>query len=383
MEQNLIERILEINLPPKKSAFLWGPRKTGKTTFLKQKFKDALWIDLLDYNIYFELNKNPTYLRQIISASNRTFVVIDEVQKIPAISDEIHWLIENKNIQFILCGSSARKLRKTSGGLIGGRAWRYELFPFVSKEIGIERLDLNRALLYGLIPAHYLSPNPEIDLKAYVNDYLKEEIQAEALVRKIGNFSKFLYYTAFSNANIVNYSNIARECGVSVKTVIDYYSILEDTLIGRFLIPWTKKKKRRLIETSKFYFFDTGIVNALLNRKELLKGTMDYGHLFEHFIINECLAYSKYSGKDFPLYFYRTASGNEVDLILGEGEVAIEIKASETSNYRLNGLHIFSDEQKPKKKIVISLEPLPRKIGDTLFLPYKEFLKMLWSGEII
>ncbi|HOL63630.1 MAG TPA: AAA family ATPase, partial [Elusimicrobiales bacterium] len=241
MEHGLIKRILDINLPQKKSAFLWGPRKTGKTTFLKQKFKDALWVDLLDYNIYFELNKNPTYLRQIILASNKTTVVIDEVQKIPSILDEIHWLIENKNIQFILCGSSARKLRKTSGGLIGGRAWRFELFPFVSNEIGIDNLDLNKILLYGLIPAHYLSPNPEMDLKAYVNDYLKEEIQSEALVRKIGNFSKFLYYTAFSNANIVNYSNIARECGVSVKTVIDYYSILEDTLIGRFLMPWTKR----------------------------------------------------------------------------------------------------------------------------------------------
>jgi len=383
MEHGLIKRILDINLPQKKSAFLWGPRKTGKTTFLKQKFKDALWVDLLDYNIYFELNKNPTYLRQIILASNKTTVVIDEVQKIPSILDEIHWLIENKNIQFILCGSSARKLRKTSGGLIGGRAWRFELFPFVSNEIGIDNLDLNKILLYGLIPAHYLSPNPEMDLKAYVNDYLKEEIQSEALVRKIGNFSKFLYYTAFSNANIVNYSNIARECGVSVKTVIDYYSILEDTLIGRFLMPWTKRKKRRLIETFKFYFFDIGIVNALLNRKEIIKGTMDYGQLFEHFIINECLAYSKYTRKDFPLYFYRTASGNEVDLILGEGEIAIEIKASETSNYRLKGLHIFSDEQKPKKKIVISLEPLPRKVGDILFLPYREFLKMLWANEII
>ncbi|MGC8729272.1 MAG: ATP-binding protein [Elusimicrobiales bacterium] len=375
--------MLQIKLPKNKSAFLWGPRKTGKTTFLKQKFKDALWIDLLDYNFYFELNQNPAYLRQIISAINKKTIVIDEVQKIPSILDEIHWLMENKNIQFILCGSSARKLRKITGGLLGGRAWRYELFPFVSKEIGIEELDLNKALTYGLIPSHYLSQNPEMDLKAYVNDYLKEEIKAEALVRKISNFSKFLYYTAFSNANIVNYSNISRECGVSVKTVIDYHSILEDTLIGRFLMPWNKKKKRRLIETFKFYFFDTGIVNALLNRKELIKGTTEYGHLFEHFIINECLAYSKYSGKDFPLYFYRTASGNEVDLILGEGEVAIEIKASESSNYKIKGLHIFSDEHKPKKKIIVSMEKFPRKNNDILILPYKDFLKMLWDEEII
>jgi predicted AAA+ superfamily ATPase len=148
-------------------------------------------------------------------------------------------------------------------------------------------------------------------------------------------------------------------------------------------MPWNKKKKRRLIETFKFYFFDTGIVNALLNRKELIKGTTEYGHLFEHFIINECLAYSKYSGKDFPLYFYRTASGNEVDLILGEGEVAIEIKASESSNYKIKGLHIFSDEHKPKKKIIVSMEKFPRKNNDILILPYKDFLKMLWDEEII
>ncbi len=383
MKGKIIDRILEIEIPPNRSAFLWGPRKTGKTTLLKQKFKDALWIDLLDHNVYFELNRNPTYLRQIIDASSKKVVVIDEVQKIPFLMDEIHWLIENKMVQFVLCGSSARKMRKTSGGLLGGRAWRYELYPFVSKEIGFENMDLDRILLYGLIPAHYLSPSPDMDLKAYVTDYLKEEIQAEAIVRKVPNFSRFLYYSALSNAQLINYSNIARECGVSVKTVIDYYSILEDTLIGRMLLPWTKRRKRRLIETAKFYFFDNGIVTALLNRKGLVEGTLEYGFAFENFIVNECLAYSRYSRKDFPLYFYRTASGNEVDLILGEAEVAIEIKATSSSNYKIKGLHIFCDEFKPKKIVVINKGRFKRKEGEVLHLPYIDFLKMLWEGEIL
>jgi len=382
MEERLIERILEIKLPPNRSAFLWGPRKTGKTTLLKQKFKDALWIDLLDYNVYFEINKNPAYLRQIVEASGKRVVVVDEVQKIPAILDEVHWLIENKRVQFILCGSSARKLRRVSGGLLGGRAWRYELFPLVTKEIGFKNIDLKRILLYGLIPAHYLSPNPDMDLKAYVNDYLKEEIQAEAVVRKLSNFSRFLYYAAITNAQLLNYSNVARECGVSAKTVIDYYCILEDTLIGRTLHPWTKRKKRRLIETSKFYFFDTGIITPLLNRKDIAEGTMEYGFLFENFIVNECFAYSKYSQKDFSLYFYRTAAGNEVDLILGEGEVAIEIKSS-PSNYKIKGLHIFNEEFKTKKLIVINTGKFKRKDGNILHLPFTDFLRMLWEGEII
>jgi len=382
--EKFVERILEIKLPQNRSAFLWGPRKTGKTTLLKQKFKDALWIDLLDYNIYFELNKNPSYLRQIIEANDRKLVIIDEVQKIPSLMDEIHFLIENKKTQFILCGSSARKLRKTKGSLLGGRCWRYELYPFVSKEVGFENLDmnLNRILLYGLIPSHYLSPDPEMDLKSYVNDYLKEEIQAEAVVRKVPNFVKFLYYSALTNAQIINYSNIARECGVSVKTIIDYYSILEDTLIGRFLFPWSKRKKRRLIEKAKFYFFDNGIVTPLLNRKSLSEMTSEYGFAFENFVVNECFAYSKYSRKDFPLYFYRTAAGNEVDLILGEGEVALEIKTS-SSNYKIKGLHIFSDEFKPKKKIIINRSKFRRKDNDILHLPYIDFLQMLWNGDII
>jgi len=382
MGERLIERILRIRLPSNRSAFLWGPRKTGKTTYLRQNFKDALWVDLLDYNVFFELNKNPAYLRQIVEASGKRQVVIDEVQKIPAILDEVHYLMENKRIQFILCGSSARKLRRVSGGLIGGRAWRYELFPLVAREIGFENIDLKRILMYGTIPAHYLSPDPEMDLKAYVNDYLKEEIQAEAVVRRLSSFSRFLYYAALTNAQLLNYSNIARECGVSVKTVIEYYSILEDTLLGRTLSPWTKRKKRRLVETSKFYFFDTGVITPLLNRKEIVEGTMEYGFAFENFIVNECLAYSRYSRKDFPLYFYRTAAGNEVDLILGEGEVAIEIKSS-PSNYRIKGLHIFNEEFKPKRLIVIDTGKFKRKDGTILHLPYIDFLQMLWEGEII
>jgi len=386
MSENFVKRILKINPPRSRSAFLWGPRKTGKTTILKQQFSEALWIDLLDYNVYFNFNKNPAQLREVISFSkNKNTVVIDEVQKIPALMDEIQWNIQNRrNIQFILCGSSARKLKRNNVGLMGGRALRYELFPLVSKEIGIDSINLDKILLYGMIPAHYFSGDPEMELKSYVNDYLKEEIQMEALTRNLSVFSKFLYSAALTNGMLLNYSNIARECGVSVKTVREYYTILEDTLIGRQIFPWRKSKKRRLIETSKFFFFDVGILTPLLGRKNLHPGTMEYGIAFEHFILQECWAYSRYSKTDFPLYFYKTASGNEVDMILGEGEVAVEIKSSENSNYKLKGLHIFSEESKPRKKIVVSRELFPRKLENGVEVwPWKEFLKALWDGDII
>jgi len=379
----LIERIQDIKLPPNRSAFLWGPRKTGKTTLLKQKFPDACWIDLLDHNIFISLNQKPGGLRQILEAQSSRVVVIDEVQKAPGLMDEIHWLIENRGYQFILSGSSARKLKRSSANLLGGRAWRFELYPFVTRELK-EKFKLEKALLYGLIPSHYFSSDSEMDLKAYVFDYIKEEIQAEALTRNMPAFSRFLDSAAATNGMLLNYSNAAREAGVSVKTIREYYQILEDTLIGRQLPPWKKVKKRRLIETSKFYFFDTGIVSALLNYKTLHPATDSFGRAFEHFIFQECLAYRHYSRKDFPIHFWRTASGAEVDLILGEADVAIEIKSSENAGDKTKGIHLFKEEFKCKNAYIISRAPVPRKISSGItVLPWKIFCEKLWDGQII
>lgn len=382
-QQNLIHRIQKIDLPENRSAFLWGPRKTGKTTLLKQKFPNAFWVDLLDFDFFFSLNQKPSSLREIIRAQESKLVIIDEVQKIPLLMDEIHWLIENLGYSFIMSGSSARKLRRGNVNLLGGRAWRFELYPLVSRELG--DFDLNRTLVSGFLPSHFLSPNSEMDLKAYTNDYLKEEIQAEALTRNLPAFSRFLKSAAITNGMLLNYSNAAREAGVAVKTIREYYQILEDTLIGRQLPPWKKSKKRRLIETAKFFFFDVGIVSSLLGYRSIIPGTNEYGRFFEHFILQECWAYRHYSRKDFPISFWRTASGAEVDLILGDAEVAIEIKSSENAgSIRTKGLHLFQEENKIKKKIIVSRDPIPKKLDSGIhILPWKHFCDQLWNGDII
>ena len=379
----LISRILKIQLPENRSAFLWGPRKTGKTTLLRQQFPEAFWIDLLDYGLFLSLSRRPTRLRGMLDAQPCRTVVIDEVQKIPHLMDEIHWLIENRAYRFVLSGSSVRKLKRGNVNLLGGRAWRFELFPFVSEEL--KEFDLDATLVSGFLPSHYLSPDSRMDLKAYVHDYLKEEIQAEALTRNLPAFSRFLQSAATTNGMLLNYSNAARESGVSVKTIREYYQILEDTLVGRLLPPWRKSKKRRLIETAKFYFFDTGMVCALLNYQTLTPGTPEYGRAFEHFIIQECWAYGHYSGKDFPLSFWRTASGSEVDLILGDGEAAIEIKSSEhASGLRTRGLHLFNEEFKPKKSLIVSRDKFPEKMNSGVtVLPWQHFCRKLWNGDII
>jgi predicted AAA+ superfamily ATPase len=283
-----IQRIQKIDLPQDRSAFLWGPRKTGKTTLLKQQFPRACWVDLLDFDVFFSLNQKPANLRQVVKAHESKPVVIDEVQKIPHLMDEIHWLIENQGYRFILSGSSARKLRRGNVNLLGGRAWRFELYPLVSRELG--EFDLNKALISGFLPSHYFSVDSSMDLKAYIRDYLKEEIQAEALTRNLPAFSRFLKSAAISNGMLLNYSNAARDAGVAAKTIREYYQILEDTLIGRQLLPWNKSKKRRLIETAKFFFFDVGIVSSLLGYRTITPGTNEYGRAFEHFILKTAVA---------------------------------------------------------------------------------------------
>jgi predicted AAA+ superfamily ATPase len=380
--KELVKRIQKVDVPPDRSAFLWGPRKTGKTTLLRQQFPNACWIDLLDYDLFISLSQRPSSLRQILEAQPSKTVVIDEVQKVPHLMDEIHWLIENKGYQFVLCGSSARKLRRGNSSLLGGRAWRFELYPLVTKEL--KRFDLEKALLAGLIPSHYFSPNSEMDLRGYVQDYLKEEIQAEALTRNLPAFSKFLQSAAMTSGMLLNYSNAARDAGVSVKTIREYYQILEDTLIGRQLPPWRKSKKRRLIETAKFFFFDRGIVSSLLGQRSLPQGTGEYGRAFEHFILQECWAYRHYSRLEFPITFWRTASGAEVDLILGEADAALEVKASANVGDRTKGLHLFHEENKSRKSLIVCKESHPRKISPQVtVLPWKDFCEMLWAGEIL
>ncbi len=368
----------------KESCFLWGPRQTGKSTLLKNLFPNSPYYDLLLANEFRRLTGNPSLLREELLAMQleNVPVIIDEVQKVPALLDEIQWLMVNKKISFILCGSSARKLKRTGANLLGGRAMRYELFPLVSKEI--PDFDLLRALNHGLLPRHYLAANPKKMLEAYVSDYLKEEIAAEALTRNVPAFARFLEVAAFSNGEVVNYNNIAQECGISAPTVKDYFQILFDTMLGFTVPSYRKNPKRRIVQAPKFYYFDLGMTNFLLKRGEITPGSEIFGRAFEHFIFQEILAHSHYSGKNYQISYWRTSSGLEVDFILGEHEVALEVKGvPEVKPHHLKGSKAFCDEYKPKKSIIVSLDQRPRMSGEISILPVKDFLERLWKGEII
>lgn len=384
----MYKRLLDLSLASGESCFLWGPRQTGKSTLLKALFPKAMYYDLLLSDQYRRLISDPSLLRQEIDAlgltgENQKFpVIIDEVQKIPEILDEVHWLIENRKLRFVLCGSSPRKLRRSSGRSLGGRAVRYQLFPLVFPEI--PDFSLIKVLNDGLLPRHYLSQNAEKLLEAYVGDYLKEEIVAEAATRNIPAFSRFLEVAALSNGEIINFNNIASDCGVSSPTVKGYFQIFVDTLLGSWLPAFRKKVKRRLISSPKFIFFDVGIVSHLTRRGKIALGSELFGRAFEHFITLEVIAHSKYSNLNYPIEYWRTASQFEVDLILGKGEVAIEIKSSALAKDRhLKGLRAFKEEHK-SRYILVSQDPHPRKTNDgILILPWKDFLIQLWQNEIV
>ena len=365
------------------SAFLWGARQTGKSTLLRMMYPGVLYFDLLLSDVFNRFVSNPALLRETVEAdSSSSMVIIDEIQRIPSLLNEVQWLIVNRNRQFILSGSSPRKIVRSGGNLLGGRALRYELYPLIFKEI--PDFDLLRALNNGLLPRMYQAERPAKLLSAYIGSYLRDEIMAEARIRNISSFSRFLEAAAFSNGEIVNYANIASDCGVSAPTVKEYFQILEDTMTGRFLPSFQKKPKRRVILAPKFWLFDIGIANFLLKRGSIKPGNEAFGKAFEHFIYHELYSHSNYSDLDYPLYFWRTASQIEVDFILGENEVAVEVKSTESvSEKHLKGLKSFADEYKAKRLILVSNDNLPRKTGNISILPWRVFLEQLWAGEII
>lgn len=383
----IIDRILNIELPPRQSAFLWGARKTGKSTYLKKNFPDSLVFDFLKSDLFIEFSKNPSLLREQLLAQNEAMighpVILDEVQKVPQILDEVHWLIENKGFQFILCGSSARKLKRGQANLLGGRAWRYEMLPLTTVEIG--GVDLLRALNHGLIPTHYLQNNYKKSLSAYVRDYLKEEVFNEGLTRNIPAFSRFFDAIGYSHGELTNYSNIARECGVSSKTVKEYYQILVDTLLGTMVEPFKKRKNRQTIsKASKFYLFDVGVAGAITHREIYEEKGELFGKAFEHFILMQMVAHRSYSELEYEINFWRTKSGMEVDFILGKGEIAIEIKgSSRVDNRDLKPLSAFIEEYSPRKGFVVCNEKAKRVHGNVMVIPWRMFLDDLWEGRVI
>ncbi|MBI4603270.1 MAG: ATP-binding protein, partial [Planctomycetes bacterium] len=342
-------------------------------------------IDLLKSEEFRRYLDRPETLREeVLAAEGVTFVVIDEVQKLPSLLDEVHWLLENRGVHFALCGSSARKVRRGHANLLGGRAVRYELFGLVSAEIGPE-LDLTRLLNHGYLPRHYLSEQPARLLSSYVSDYLKEEIAAEGLVRNLPAFSSFLSVAALSDAELVNFSSIARDCGVSSHTVQGYFEILEDTLLGRWLQVYRKRPKRRLIAAPKFYFQDVGVVNFLAKRRGLEPGGMLFGKAFENWVLHELTAHSMYRGKLADFSYWRLTNGFEADFIVNDMEVAVEAKATaKVTSDHLKGLReLKADHPEIKKRFVVSLEPKERKTEDgILVLPYRAFASRLWQGGI-
>lgn len=382
-----IERALRMDLPAHQSAFLWGPRKTGKSTFLKSRFPESLIIDLLQTDLLLDLSKRPALLRERLLATPaeklRFPVILDEVQKVPQLLDEVHWLIENRGLSFILCGSSARKLKRGGANLLGGRAWRYGMHPLVSIEI--EDLDLLKALNRGLVPGHYLASGYQRSLEAYVVDYLKEEVFDEGLTRNVAAFSRFFDAVGYSHGDLTNYANIARDCGVDAKTVREYFQILVDTLLGTFVAPWKRRQERQVIgKTPKFYLFDVGVAGTL-TRRRIPEGKGEaFGRALEHFVLMEILAHRSYRELGYGVHFWRTKTGLEVDFVLGDGEVAVEVKGSsriDTSDFR--SLRAFVADNRPRHAILVCNESTPRIVDGIEVLPWREFLGRLWSGKLV
>jgi predicted AAA+ superfamily ATPase len=382
-----IERTLRIALPRGRSAFLWGARKTGKTTFLRRRFPASLVFDFLRTDLAFELTKRPALLRERLEAAPKSAlrrpIVLDEVQKVPQLLDEVHWLIENRGLRFVLCGSSARQLRRGQVNLLGGRAWRFQMHPLTSIEL--PRFDLLRALNRGLLPAHYLDERYRRSLAAYVTDYLKEEVFAEGLTRNVAAFSRFLDAVGFSHGELTNYANIARDCGVDAKTVREYYQILVDTLLGTFVEPYKRRRDRSVLgRAPKFYLFDVGVAGALTRRRIEEERGEEFGRAFEHFVLMEIVAHRSYRELDHPVRFWRTKSGLEVDFVLGDGEVAVEVKGSARVDPReLRPLRRFVEEHRPRRAIVVTNERAPRVLDGIELLPWREFLARLWAGAIV
>lgn len=378
----ILNRIPLLEEASEESIFLWGARQTGKSTLLKTLFPNAPYYDLLKSDEYTRLSLRPSLLREECEMLDEgELVIIDEMQKIPALLDEVHWLMSARNLRFILCGSSARKLRRCGANLLGGRAIRKALFPLVSREI--LDFDIERALNNGMLPRHYLVKDAQKRLEAYVGDYLQQEIVAEAVVRRIDSFTRFLQVAALSDAEIINYTNIASDCGVSAKSVKEYFSILEETMLGYMIPAYSMVVRRKLVAAPKFYFFDVGIPNYLLRRIPLRTGTAEYGHALEHLVCQELKAYLSYRGNGKQLSYWHTSDNRyEVDFIIGDAEVAVEVKSSsDVSSSDTKGLRAFGEEHPDARLIVVSMEARPRRHNGIEIWPAMDFLKRLWDGK--
>jgi predicted AAA+ superfamily ATPase len=379
-----IKRTLDLkSLLQKKSYFLFGPRGTGKSFLIRQELCPSIpVINLLRSELYLRLTSHPEELESIITSyENHEIVVIDEVQRIPLLLNEVHRLIEEKQIKFLLTGSSARKLKRGGANLLAGRAREARLFPLTYHEI--PEFSLAHYLLYGGLPMVYISEAPQEDLYAYIDTYLKDEIIAEAVVLKLQAFSRFLEISALTSGTMINYANISNDVGISASTIREYYGILEDTFLGFTLPAYTKTKKRKAISTAKFYYFDLGIRNALVRVDSVPLNTDLFGQLFEHFIALELRAYLSYRRIRKIFSYWQSINGQKVDFIIGD-DIAIEVKSSNNIQQKhLNGLKALSEEAIFTKYILISQDKINRNQDKILILYWEDFLKRLWNDEIV
>jgi len=373
-----IERFLDLPfLLQKKSHFLFGPRQTGKTSLIRHSLKGVKSYDLLDNSVYLSLSQDPGRIAQEINPRDK-IVVVDEIQRLPVLLNEIHRLIEERGVRFLLTGSSARKLRRGGVNLLGGRARTKYIHPLTYRELG-NQFDLLKAIKRGLLPSIYLSDDSHADLQAYAGSYLQQEIVAEGVTRNIPAFSRFLKVAALCNGTLVNFTNISNDAQVPRTTVYEYFEILKDTLLLYELPAWRKSRKRKPLTSSKYYFFDVGVV-AMLQDREFRPGTPEFGEAFETYLMHELVSYSDYISGE-PLSYWRSTSGFEVDFILGE-HTAVEVKAkANISAPDLKPLRALAEEKKLKRYLCVSLEPRERNLENVTVLPFRDFLEALWSRE--
>ena len=379
MEPAIIPRRLDLRaVVERKSCFLFGPRQTGKSTLIRQQFGDCPVWNLLDQKQFLRLSRNPALIREALAERRGAAIaVIDEIQRLPALLNEVHLLIEEHGTRFLLTGSSARRLRRRGVNLLGGRARSRVLHPFLRIELG-DRFDLDRALEHGLLPPIFFSESPAEDLAAYAGDYLREEVAAEAIVRNIGAFSRFLQVAALAHGEMINFANLANDAQVPASTVREYYEILKDTLIAHEVPAFTDTRKRKAISTSKYYLFDVGVARHLQGRRGLAPGTAEYGMAFESFIFQEIKAWCDHHRLDTPWY-WRSKSQFEVDFLFGD--VAVEVKAKTHVGARdMRGIRALQEEGACAHYVIVSLEPAPRRVDGVRILPWMDFLDRLWAG---
>jgi predicted AAA+ superfamily ATPase len=377
-----IERLIPINEELcTASVLLLGPRRTGKSAYIRHQAPPHRVYDLLKADVFLRLSQRPSLIRESLTPGDG-LVVIDEIQKLPSLMDEVHVMIEEHGVRFLLTGSSARKLKRGHTSLMAGRARTRLISPFVSSEL--PGFDLHRALEFGMLPPVALSPEPLEELDSYVGTYLREEIQAEALSRNIESFSRFLSRAAQWSGELLNFEGIGRDSQVPARTVREYYSLLEDTLVGTMLEPLQTTGRRKAISRGKFYLFDIGVVRALCGERGLGPDGPAFGRAFEHFVWQELRAYRDYFARSASIHFWRDVGGAEVDFVLG-GSVAVEVKSSVLVHDRdLRGLQAITeqDDFPIARRIVVCREPEPRRVGDIEIVPWEPFLEELWSGRV-